>query len=1481
MKIVLLTVIILSATIILLLRNPGVQSWMVKSLMEKATNTIPGRFYVDHVEIKFFNRLQLSKLYIEDIHGDTLLYVPELTANIKHINRRKNIIDIGKLVLKEPRFKLSTDSSLTINLSYFINELKKENKDSTGRSLELSIHKIEYINAYFSLKNNFRKNRHASIDFTDMELYNINMQASELHTIAGGISLNIKQLSFREKSGFVINEFKSKLLVQKKSLQFLNNRIKSSNSDITSEKVAFEFNNYKDFKNLYEKVKLYIIIKDSELDSRDLAYFVPGFSSIEEKAHISGSAYGRLSGFHGRNIRLDFDSNTSMAGKFDISGLPDIENAFFYINMQELNIGEYVFDAMERNNIVEDPEILRLAEQLGYIRFKGVFTGFIDDFVSYGSFKSHLGIAHTDISIVPDSSKAFSFKGKLDIADFNIGSYTKLEDYLGSIAMSVGVKGSWSPEAGLNSEIEGMIRQLEFNDYYYRNIELSGIYAHNSFDGNIGIDEANLKLDFLGLLDFSSDTPEFDFSLNIPHANLYKLQFIPSDSTADLSLLLTANFIGNTLDDFNGSIRLLNSRISSKNEVLEAYNFTLEAHNKPDSSRVYLETDYLDAELIGNYKFSLLKPSLSYLQTLFIPGSIKSFPDTTGIYQNNFTFNIHFRNTEKISDFFFPHIRIAPGSTIHGIFNPSGKQITMKGNSESLLFNDNELVNPGFMLSSEKVSEIDLGFKTDELILPHRKLVLTELRANSKLKNDSLNLNMFWSNDDSLQYHGNIDVLALFSANKESGALQTDIHISPGTIIHKGDNWQLNEATITTDSNSVRFRHLALTSHNKMLALNGIVSENPEGSLLITARGLDLSGVNLLNHKLKLKGIFQGNATVSDLYKEPRFISDFYFRELKVNNVGLGNVSFSSEWNHNNNSIMLEENTDIEGFSPLSVQGEYFPGNKTTELNIKLDSLDLNIFKPFVKAFSSRLQGDISGSLKLKGKIKQPVMSGKLSFRDAALLIDMINTSYNFNDDVDIYNSDFLVSDVTVYDSLGNTAHANGHISARNLKKLFIDLDFQTDEMLMLNLEKWQNKFFYGNVVGSGSVSLKGTTDNIKLDIAGKTMGNSRFFLPLDKEYSRRESHYLSFINTNESEKEEKELKKNIRNPKEIAKTSNVDLNINLETTPELEATLFFDPMAGGSLTSRGIGELKVSSGSSGDFNIFGEYTIDQGIYNFKLSHLINKKFEVKNGSRITFTGNPQNARLDVVAIYKVRTSLYNLYYDEAYRRRIPVNCEIYLSGKLESPVIRFNIDLPTADEDTKSRLKNTINTEEDLSKQFLSLLIINSFLPDPNYAPPGTSPIKTGAVEATTAELLSSQLSSWISQISNDFDIGFRYRPGDQVSSQEIELAIATQILNDRVLINSNIDVGGNQYTSTQDPNEIVGYVSVEVKVDKSGKLRLKAFTRPNDKMIYEESTNYETGIGIFFREEFDSFGELLKSYWDKLFKKKNNKEIPDKNTS
>jgi hypothetical protein len=291
-------------------------------------------------------------------------------------------------------------------------------------------------------------------------------------------------------------------------------------------------------------------------------------------------------------------------------------------------------------------------------------------------------------------------------------------------------------------------------------------------------------------------------------------------------------------------------------------------------------------------------------------------------------------------------------------------------------------------------------------------------------------------------------------------------------------------------------------------------------------------------------------------------------------------------------------------------------------------------------------------------------------------------------------------------------------------------------------------------------------------------------------------------------------------------------------------------------MRGRGSGNLNLSLNKGGDFAIFGDYVIEDGDYLFTLGNIFNKRFIVEEGGTISWDGNITDADVDIKAIYKLRTSLFELLQDEAFRQRIPIDCHLNMTGKLINPMIGFDIYLPTADEQTRTYLRNAINTEEEMSRQFLYLLVMNSFYPSSSYATAiNTTSAGASAMGVTTTEMLSNQLSNWLSQISNDFDIGFAYRPGNEISSQEVEVALSTQLLNDRVIINGNFDVGGQETSSAT--NDITGDFDVEVKLTE--KVRFKVFNRSNDNIHYETAP-YTQGFGLFYRQDFNRFIDIFK---------------------
>ena len=109
-------------------------------------------------------------------------------------------------------------------------------------------------------------------------------------------------------------------------------------------------------------------------------------------------------------------------------------------------------------------------------------------------------------------------------------------------------------------------------------------------------------------------------------------------------------------------------------------------------------------------------------------------------------------------------------------------------------------------------------------------------------------------------------------------------------------------------------------------------------------------------------------------------------------------------------------------------------------------------------------------------------------------------------------------------------------------------------------------------------------------------------------------------------------------------------------------------------------------------------------------------------------------------------------------------------------------------------------------------------------------------------------------------------------MTNEELEVALSTQLLNDKLIIDGNIGVGGSAIgsstgTTQQNTSNIVGDVNVEYKV--TSKFRVKAFNRSNRYDYLRQNAPYTQGVGIFYRREFDKWNELF-------FPKRDNKSKP-----
>lgn len=275
-----------------------------------------------------------------------------------------------------------------------------------------------------------------------------------------------------------------------------------------------------------------------------------------------------------------------------------------------------------------------------------------------------------------------------------------------------------------------------------------------------------------------------------------------------------------------------------------------------------------------------------------------------------------------------------------------------------------------------------------------------------------------------------------------------------------------------------------------------------------------------------------------------------------------------------------------------------------------------------------------------------------------------------------------------------------------------------------------------------------------------------------------------------------------------------------------------------------------------------GLYRMDEGNFLFSLQNVFSRTFQIERGGTITFNGSPYDADINLRAVYKVKPDLRGLLasvQESSSGKRVPVDCIISLRNSLYNPDIRFSIDLPDADPETQRIIYSVIDTSNQvaMNQQMISLLVLNSFSFNQ-----GTTTL-TSNIGSSSFDMLSNQLSNMLSQISKNFDIGVNYRPGDQMTTQQLELALSTQLFDDRVTIDGSMGMNSGTTTSatTQASNKWVGDVNVEVKITDDGRFRVKAYNRANNSLDLNASrAPYTQGVGVIFRKEFDKLRDLFR---------------------
>ncbi|MDE6206399.1 MAG: translocation/assembly module TamB, partial [Muribaculaceae bacterium] len=333
----------------------------------------------------------------------------------------------------------------------------------------------------------------------------------------------------------------------------------------------------------------------------------------------------------------------------------------------------------------------------------------------------------------------------------------------------------------------------------------------------------------------------------------------------------------------------------------------------------------------------------------------------------------------------------------------------------------------------------------------------------------------------------------------------------------------------------------------------------------------------------------------------------------------------------------------------------------------------------------------------------------------------------------------------------------------------------------------------------------------------------------------------------------------------------NMDIVVNI--TPQAAMTLVMDPAGGDEIKATGSGNLHMAYHSANnDLNIWGKYILQSGSYRFTLQDIIIKDFTIKEGSQIQFDGDPYAVKTNLAAYYGTNANLTDL--DKSFqsdkevaRTNVPVHALMLVNGDIRQPKIEFDLEFPTLTSDTYRKVKSIVSTEDMMNRQIIYLLALNRF-----YTPDYMSTTKGSELFSVASSTISSQLGNMLGKLSDNWSIAPNLRSdrGD-FSDLEVDLALNSRLLNNRLLFNGNFGYRDN----TLNTNQFIGDFDVEYLLTKNGNWRLKAYNRYNDRNYYVRSAQTTQGIGVMYRRDFDSLFSFLRR------KKKDTEKEAEKDTA
>ncbi|WP_231563205.1 translocation/assembly module TamB [Salegentibacter sp. Hel_I_6] len=1268
----------------------------------------------------------------------------------------------------------------------------------------------------------------------------------------------IAALNFKEASGLKLKKLNFNLNLENTQLDLSNVALALNENQLGGE-ASLKYNSIQELIDNAESAQVSLNFPTISVDVRDAFRFQPDLKSnpymLElSKNKVTGNfqASGKLSAIAISRANFNW-KNTSFSANGNIYNATDPDNIRF--NIPRFNAKSRKFDltgfVSEKDLGISIPKNIQLS---------GNLKGSAEDITTKAFLQTSEGNIRLEGNFA--NQEEIVFQGNMTSEELQLGNLLQNES-LGALNLEIKTSGRGSTVNTLNAKLDATINSFSYNDYEITDLNINGDIENGTGNISSSYKDENIDLALNSQVELDSVKPKANLNLDLKGIRLQEMGLSSRDIR--LGFKLNARFEGNaeeyeTYADFTKAVVVYDDDTYLPGD-LNAHAFV-----RTDSTSLQISNKILELDLKSNadpvdFSRALNRHYESY------------FTDVDPLDTVQKPVNLKLRGTiidaPVLNEVFLSSLEQLDTIHIEADFIEKERKLNALVSLPYINYAGSEIDSLEFSLNSDPENfDFNLGFKA----INSGPLAIQETDFNGSLSEDKLFLDFTSTQGEERLIHIASEI------SKPGDSLR--FHINPEDLILNKNEWSLSpENEIIIAGENITANNFSLNRNNQEVRISSDLPNSNDNHVGLEFSNFRLASlVNYLNPEEKLaSGQLNGYLILEDPLQKIGILAGLEINDLHAMEVELGKLTLNStpkdDFQYDVGMAIKGENVDLD------LTGDFKALDSTTALNMEMNinRINMKTMEAFSAGAITNGEGSLSGNLSLGGDTANPEYSGELQFDEAKFNLAMLNAPFTFpSETLKFDNEGLYFNQFKVEDENSNSFVVDGEVLTESYLNPEFDLSFKARNFQVLNASKEDNELFYGTAVFDADATLTGDLNIPKMDMEISIGSKTDFTYVLPEEELAMQERDGIVIFTN------RENPDDILTGGEEEESTNLagyDISARIKIEESAAFNIIIDEQTGDNFRVKGEGDLDFKMNPNGRMNLSGAYTMSSGHYEMSLYNLVKRRFEIAEGSRITWSGDPFDASLDVSAIYRVETSPSSLMAQDGtnqFRRELPFLVYLNVDGELMQPKLSFGLQMPDEEQGAAGgqvygRIQQLNSQEAELNKQVFSLLVLNRFYP--TSGSDGSAGGNLAIARDNLNQALSDQLNMFSDKLLGDTGIELNfgvdsytdYQGNSATERTQVDIEAQKKLLDDRLIVSvgSEVDVQGDRRPN-EEASPVIGNVSIEYLLTENGRFRLKGFRRNEFENIIDGQL-IVSGIAFIFTREFNEFQEL----WDNFFLK------------